>query len=139
MSWRDRALLLEALAIVSALPMALRLAGVQRAMRMLSRSLDGDGPRRRVDETRAREVARIVAMASRHAATTNTCLHRSLALWWLLGRRGLASELKMGARHADGRLDAHAWVEHAGLVVNDDPSVASAYTPLSRVIANTHP
>ncbi len=134
MSWRDRGLLVETLAIISTLPLVLRVVRVQRLTGALGRTFDG---RRtadsRVDEPRARQIARIVAMASRHTPTGNTCLHRSLALWWVLGRRGLDSQLKMGARQSDGRLDAHAWVEHSGVVINDDPEVTRGYTPLSGV------
>ena len=131
MSWRDRALFVEAILIVSALPLVLRVVRVQKLTRALGRSLDhrrASGAR--VDERRAREIARIVAMGSRHTPADTSCLHRSLALWWLLGRRQLDSRLKMGARHTGGKLDAHAWVEHAGIVINDDPDVARQYTPL---------
>jgi hypothetical protein len=134
MSWRDRGLLVETLAIVSALPLVLRVVRVQRLTGTLGQSLDGHrSAGGRVDEPRARRIARIVAMASRHTPTSNTCLHRSLTLWWVLGRRGLDSHLKMGARLNEGRLDAHAWVEHSGVVINDDPEVTSGYAPLSGV------
>jgi hypothetical protein len=131
LSWRDRGLLLEALVLISCLPLVLRVVRVQRLTGTLGRSFEG---RRsaggRVDETRAREIARVVAMAARHTPTANTCLHRSLTLWWVLGRRGLESHLKMGARLSDGALDAHAWVEHSGVVINDDPEAVAQYTPL---------
>ena len=140
MSWRDRGLLVETLAIVSTLPLVLRVVRVQRLTRTLGRTFNGRRPAdSRVDEPRARQIARIVAMAARHTPTANTCLHRSLTLWWVLGRRGLDSQLKMGARFNEGRLDAHAWVEHSGVVVNDDPEVTSGYTPLSGVTAKTFP
>jgi hypothetical protein len=140
MSWRDRGLFVETLAIVSTLPLVLRVVRVQRLTETLGRSIDGRPPAAgHVDEHRARQIARIVAMASRHTPNANSCLHRSLALWWVLGRRGLDSHLKMGARLNDGRLDAHAWVEHSGLVINDDPEVIGGYTPLSGVTAKTIP
>jgi hypothetical protein len=63
---------------------------------------------------------------------SNTCLHRSLTLWWLLGRRGFASDFVLGARKRDGRLEAHAWVEHQGAAINDDPAVVGEYLVLSR-------
>ena len=138
LSWRDRGLLVETFAIVSMLPLVLRIVRVQRLTGTLGRSLDGGQPDDvRVDEPRARQIARIVAMASRHTPFANTCLHRSVTLWWVLGRRGLDSQLKMGARLHDGRLDAHAWVEHFGIVVNDDPEVTGSYTALSGVTAKT--
>ena len=138
MSWRDRGLLVETLAIISTLPLVLRVVRVQRLTGTLGRTFDGRRlAESKADEPRARQIARIVAMASRHTPTANTCLHRSLALWWVLGRRGLDSQLKMGARLSDGRLDAHAWVEHSGVVINDDPEVTGAYTPLPGVTAKT--
>jgi hypothetical protein len=89
------------------------------------------------DLARVREIGRVVAMASRHAAIPGTCLHRSLTLWWLLSQRGFASELKLGARKVDGTLTAHAWVEHHGVVINDDPNTAREYSSLPWVAANT--
>jgi hypothetical protein len=70
--------------------------------------------------TRVLQVAHVVAMASRHTPTPNSCLHRSLALWWLLRRRGFDSHLRFGARRQQSGFEAHAWVEHNGVVVFDD-------------------
>ncbi len=39
-----------------------------------------------------------------------SCLPESLAVWWLLGRQGIASNLRIGVRKVDQRLDGHAWV-----------------------------
>jgi hypothetical protein len=127
--------LLQAFAALAVLPILLRVVRVQRLTGTLGRSIERGRSAGRVDEPAARRVARVVAMAARHTLAPNTCLHRSLALWWLLGRRGLDSQLKMGARLHDGRLDAHAWVEHDGIVVNDDPEVTRGYTPLSSAAA----
>lgn len=55
--------------------------------------------------------------ASRYSVATS-CLHRSLVLWWLLERRGFEAALRFGARKHEGRLEAHAWVEHAGAPVH---------------------
>jgi|GEM_PF-500640 len=55
-----------------------------------------------------------VAAASRYVPRS-TCLSRSLALQTMLGRRGLAAELRIGvSRDGAGPLDAHAWVELNG-------------------------
>ena len=138
LSWSERGLLIEAMAIVSSLPLVLRVVRVQRLTGTLGRSLEGRRPPGGcVDERRARDIARVVAMAARHTPTANTCLHRSLTLWWVLGRRGLDSHLKMGARLNEGALDAHAWVEHSGVVINDDPELTRGYAPLSGITAKT--
>lgn len=44
-----------------------------------------------------------------------TCLRRSLVLWALLERAGVATELRLGFRKTDGVFEAHAWVELDGV------------------------
>lgn len=48
-----------------------------------------------------------------------TCLTRSLVLHWILARRGIGAELKVGVRNEGGGLHAHAWLECGGVPVND--------------------
>lgn len=48
-----------------------------------------------------------------------TCLERSLALWWLLGRQGIASSVRIGTRKVDDKFEAHAWVECEGIALNE--------------------
>jgi hypothetical protein len=80
---------------------------------------------------RVLQVAHVVAMASRHTPTPNSCLHRSLALWLLLRRRGFDSHLRFGARKQPSGFEAHAWVEHNGVVVFDDLVPDRDYVRLS--------
>jgi hypothetical protein len=56
-------------------------------------------------------IARWQAAAARHLPLKTNCLDRSLTLCWLLRRRGIAAELRMGGRKENGRFEAHAWVE----------------------------
>lgn len=56
-----------------------------------------------------------------------TWLHRSLTLWWLLGRQGIASELRIGVRKEQGRFEAHSWVEYEGVTLNDELDVGSRF------------
>ena len=48
-----------------------------------------------------------------------TCLTRSLVLHWILARRGIGTELKVGVRNEGGGLHAHAWLECGEVPVND--------------------
>jgi len=43
-----------------------------------------------------------------------TCLAQSLALRWMLNRRGISSQLKVGAANVLGTFHAHAWLEMDG-------------------------
>ena len=62
----------------------------------------------------AQALARMAAIAGRHGAVQATCLRQSLLVYWLLRRRGLVPELKIGVRKHGQRVDAHAWVELEG-------------------------
>jgi hypothetical protein len=62
---------------------------------------------------------RMVNAAERYGLTRPTCLEKSLALWWLLRRQGITSSIRIGARTAQGKLEAHAWVECKGAALNE--------------------
>ena len=47
-----------------------------------------------------------------------TCLRRSLTLQWLLARGGLDTTLQFGVRRENGSLQAHAWLEYQGQVID---------------------
>lgn len=124
--WSERRLLLDAAIAMTAINLALRVATFQRVHEVLRRlagrrgvSVESHGA---VAAAPAANVARLVNMASRHTPLHNSCLHRSLALWWLLERRGFDSRLQFGARRRAGGFEAHAWVECGGTILSDDPS-----------------
>jgi hypothetical protein len=74
---------------------------------------------------RARAVARLVGIASSRIPLRVACLHRSIVLWRLLRREGIPCELKLGARTDAGPFEAHAWVECAGVALNEsEPDLA---------------
>jgi hypothetical protein len=79
-----------------------------------------------------RATARLVDAAARRSPYTATCLPRSLTLWWLLRRRGIDSYLRIGVRKAAGRIEAHAWVELQGLVLDDDCDVSKRFAAFDR-------
>ena len=45
-----------------------------------------------------------------------TCLRKSLALWLLLQRQGITTELQIGTRFEKEEFQAHAWVEYQGML-----------------------
>ncbi|HKV27399.1 MAG TPA: lasso peptide biosynthesis B2 protein [Candidatus Acidoferrales bacterium] len=73
--------------------------------------------------------ARMVDAASRRGIVRGNCLSRSIVLWWLLRRRGIPTQLRIGARKTGNVFEAHAWVEMAGLPINDSEDVQTRYTP----------
>lgn len=78
------------------------------------------------------QASRLVAAAARHLPWQPTCLERSLALRRLLARRGIETQLCIGARKKERRLLAHAWLERANKVINDSPQNTAQYALLVR-------
>lgn len=127
--WRDRGVMLQSVALLAAIRLAVTIAGVRAVRHAMAATMRS--PRHGVAPAldRVLVMSRLVDRASRHTVA-NTCLHRSLALWWLLGRRGIDSRLQVGVRRQGGRFEAHAWVEYGGLVVNDAGG-GPGYAPLA--------
>lgn len=116
---------------------ALRLFGYQGTRDRLARLSRPSGsaiptePCAAPGETAGR-IARLVGIAANHGPYRATCLRQSLALWWLLRRRGVAAELRIGVRKEEGELLAHAWVECGGQALNDGQGVSKSYAAFDR-------
>lgn len=52
-----------------------------------------------------------------------TCLVQALAAFVLLAWHGRPSTIRYGVRRVSGELEAHAWVEHDGVIVVGGPTV----------------
>lgn len=113
---------LRALAYLVAARVALALFDLKRIARTKPRQLRGDA-------ARATELARALNAVGRRVPST--CLHRALALVWLLRASGLSATLRIGVRPGDS-FSAHAWVEHEGVVLLDED--ASRFIPFDAPI-----
>lgn len=127
----DRALILRAMLFFSLVHGGLRVLGFRRSKQLLERfslpsSLLQPLPPDALRE-KALRVARAVRSAELHGPSNPNCLERSLALWWLLRREGVESELQIGARKEGPRFEAHAWVELRGNILNDAAQVRQDY------------
>ncbi|HEX9637024.1 MAG TPA: lasso peptide biosynthesis B2 protein [Acidobacteriota bacterium] len=132
LSGLERRWLVQALFLLPLTAWAIRWVGLRRLQSLLegvtpSRFFPGAGLDRPTDWTR--RAARMVEIAAARGPYCATCLHRSVVLWCLLRRHGVDSELRIGIRKQAGGLDAHAWVEHAGVALNERPPVAERYRP----------
>ena len=136
---RQPAVRRELLAAVMMLPvnaLGIRLLGLQRWSNIL-RGLVQRRDRTLRAENRANLVPRaleLLRIGMRHGPYAGNCLSQSVTLWWLLLRRGVETQLIIGARTAAGKLEAHAWVEHKGRVLNDWPDVSNRFPPLGTAI-----
>jgi hypothetical protein len=72
----------------------------------------------------------MVAAACRLYPLRSSCLPRTIVLWSLLRRRGIATNVRIGVRRdAEGAVKAHAWLEWNGEVLNDIAEVGTQYLP----------
>lgn len=94
----------------------------------LSRRIRWHSKRQSLDQAQAQRMAWLVAIAARFGPYRAACLVRSLTLQFLLRCRGLDCQLRIGARHNDGRFEAHAWVVFNGQVINDQADVECRFS-----------
>ena len=125
----DRVTLVRAFLLLPATALGLRVFGFNRVLALLVRVLPDAGSSRSGDagQRLAATTAQLVGIAARRGPLRVTCLPRSLTLWRMLRNQGIDAELRIGVRRVAGLLDAHAWVEHGGLPLNDASNVAEKY------------
>jgi hypothetical protein len=127
----ERGTLLAALVGLPLLGFALRVLGLRRLQACLKcRARPIDGPLSRDGIAR---IAALINIAALHAPFASTCLTRSLLLASMLQRRGVTSQLRIGVRLKQGALDAHAWIEHEGVPINEPPNVGEQFAPFAEI------
>ena len=113
----------------------LKTIGIRRYRHVLRGSLSGKRTRGcALDAGRlalARFVARQVQRFGSHGLGSGCCLPVSIAVWRLLRFHGIECDLRIGVRRGEGQFEAHAWVEHGGIVLTDTQDVATRFTPLA--------
>ena len=129
-----QALFLRALGMLPLVSLSLRLRGFHRTRTTLERHLslspapeDGESVKKQAALT-----AHMVHAADRHGVVHPSCLAKSLTLWWLLGRQGITSRLRIGVRKENGKLEAHAWVEREGAALNEPEEPHRHYAAFDR-------
>lgn len=125
----DRTGLLTAklLVLLPTLALALRLARFRRVYGMLKKLSRGATTAGSTSAEAELVAAAVVHVNRRVLPYESRCLLESLAIWWLLRRRGITADLVLGVRTIMGPFEAHAWVEHEGRPLNDIPGVRGVY------------
>ena len=135
----DRALILRAMLVLPLTGTGLRIFGFRRCKAWIEQfPIHESSPcagEQDVQLAFAERAVRAIRSAELHGLATPNCLERSLVLWWLLRRHGIRGELRIGARKSGMLLEAHAWVELAGKVLNDHNEVDKHYSRFDAPIA----
>jgi hypothetical protein len=137
----ERRLLIEAFLLLPAVHLGLRFLGYSRLLRLIEAWMPlpvSAGVAAGQDRLmRARKIAQMVSIAASRGVYRATCLRRSLGLLWFLRRESIESRVHFGVRRSGGRLEAHAWVECNGTVINDAPDVHERYPRLQETLPAT--
>lgn len=142
-AWRalptaHRLLLVRALVALPLMALGLRVLGVRRMLAFAERAAPSDRPG--ADERDVvRATSRLVAAAARHGPYRASCLPMALTLKRLLGRRGIATELRIGVAPVRGELDAHAWLEYRGQPLIDGPDVHGRFHSFDEALTSESP
>ncbi len=134
-------LFLRALVLLPLVTLSLRWRGFRATQAALQRFLieasqeSATGPA----DKHASVTAHIVNAADRHGLVHPSCLAKSLALWWLLGRQGISSHLRIGIRKENEEFEAHAWVEHDGVALNEPDEHHHHYAAFDRAFSSLPP
>ncbi len=126
----DQWLVMRAVFLVSGVRLALHLFGFPAVYRLLSR-FGGLNPEQAFDLNEVQRILRYVDAVSNVLLTRRPCLTRALVAQLLLTRRNFPTTLRLGvSRSAEGKFEAHAWLEHDGRIVIGYLPDLSRFTPL---------
>jgi hypothetical protein len=127
----SRGLFWRAWVLLALTNIGLRVLGFRRWKALLERNSERDCRRGALPTTdammHAERIARAVRSAALRKRPSPSCLQRSVVLWYLLRRRGLPADLCIGGRRGEAGFEAHAWVEYAGLALNNGGDTHEGY------------
>lgn len=131
LSGGEKALLIQATILLTAIRLGLRVLPFARLRNLLARlARTGSRPEDQLDGAARDRTIRAVETVSRQFPAIGTCLMQALAIHVLLARQGYGSNLRIGVtRDSGGRFIAHAWLEKNGVVLIGE-SGHQNYTPL---------
>ena len=116
-----RGLFLRALVTLPVVALELKLRGFAHTQAALQRKLSLPQPELSPElvKTRTALTAHMINAADRHGLVHPSCLAKSMVLWWLLGRQGIRTQLRIGIRKQEEKFEAHSWVERDGVALNE--------------------
>lgn len=125
----ERRTLRQAVTMVPSMHVAVRVLGFNALQRWVAHTPVALGHWTEADALRISVVS--INRVKDFSLLPGNCLSQSLALARLLRQRGVVPDLRLGARLTGPQLDAHAWVEYDGRVLNDTQDVGARFPPLS--------
>jgi hypothetical protein len=134
-------LFLHAIVLLPLVALSLRWRGFRGTQAMLERPpLNGSSKQDPAETSkRAALTAHMVSVADRCGLSHPSCLAKSLTLWWLLGRQGIAADLRIGIQKENQKFAAHAWVERNGAALNEPDEHHRHYAAFDAALSSMPP
>lgn len=136
----EQILLLRLTILLGVCSVSLQGLGFQRTARWIEKVARPRHPGQLTDAQQAEERIRIgrrlLQITAHRGPVRALCLSRSLTFWWYLRSLGIDSTLRIGVRPSPGGnpLQAHAWVERGGQIINDSEEHCREFIPFSEAI-----
>lgn len=136
-----RGLFLRAIFLLPMVALSLRWRGFRKTQAMLERLLSKRSAGQVSAEVseRATLTAHMVSAADRYGLVHPSCLAKSLTLWWLLKRQGIAAALRIGIQKENEKFAAHAWVERNGAALNEPEEHHRHYAAFDATLSSMSP
>lgn len=135
----ERKLFLRAFWMLPLIAWALRLLGFDRCRAILIRQASlhkmKSSETLERDLVQARLAAKMISIAAALGLCRARCLQQSLALWWMMQKEGISTDVFFGVWKDEFGLGAHAWVELAGVVLNESQDVRDKYVAFRSVFS----
>jgi hypothetical protein len=129
----ERRLIVQILFLLPLMALLLRILGFKRSYVGLNHLVSPVGNSPKVSKMAlsiSRNIVKIVNLVNRNYIPYRfSCLPESLTLWFLLRRRNIPAELRLGVRTITGPFESHAWVEYNQVALNDIENIAKIYAP----------
>lgn len=134
-------LFLRAIFLLPMVALSLRWRGFRKTQAMLERLLSKRSAGQVSAEVseRATLTSHMVSAADRYGLVHPSCLAKSLTLWWLLKRQGIAAALRIGIQKENEKFAAHAWVERNGAALNEPEEHHRHYAAFDATLSSMSP
>ena len=76
----------------------------------------------------AKHYSYMVSIAARYGLFRATCLRQALLVFWLLRRRGIQTDLRIGVRREGESIFAHAWLNYGEDVITEGSLVEKNFS-----------
>ena len=135
-----RGLFLRASVVLPLISISLRWRGFRKTKASLQHFLSVPyGSQNHDAQAQAILTAQLVRTAAHRRIGDPTCLEVSLALWSLLSRQGIASDLRLRIRKDAETFEAHTWVECAGATLNEPEMRHRQFAAFDAALASLPP